>query len=282
MEFAYIVLHYKAIDDTVKCIESISKIDDEAGIVIIDNASPDGSGRVLLDKYASKKNIQVIMNEENEGFSRANNIACLYAQKEWDPDYYVVANNDIAFPEQDFEDIVKALYEQHHFAILGPDIINTRANVHQSPRQAGAPTLFRSYITVALNEICYGLFPVTYPLLKRWFTKLRENPVDVSCWDKEQTGVLLSGSCVIFSRDYMTIREKPFDPETFFFSEEAIFTNWCLKNNKTILYSPEIRVMHNESASTYLDKDARNRIRFQMHNIIYSTKIYIKELKKDR
>ena len=282
MEFAYIVLHYKAIDDTIKCIDSISKIDSKARIVVIDNASPDDSGRILSDKYGSNENIQVILNGKNEGFSRANNKGCIFAKKEWDPDFYVVTNNDIAFPEQGFKDTVKALYEKHQFAILGPDIVNTRANVHQSPRQNGAPTLLRSYVTVVLNTICYGLFPITYPLLKRWYHNLRENPTDVAGWDKEQTGVLLSGSCVIFSRDYISLRDKPFDPETFFFSEEAIFTNWCLRNDKTVLYSPEIQVLHNESASTYLDNDAGQRIRFQMRNIIDSTKIYIKELKNNR
>ena len=281
-KIAYIILHYKAIDDTVRCVESIRKINKEAGIVLIDNASPDGSGSMLRDKYDHDPNIHLIINNENLGFSRANNIGCLYARDNWNPDFYIVANNDITFPEPNFEDTIGALFDKHHFAILGPDIINTRANVHQSPRQKGVPTLFRSRITVILNEICYGLFPITYPLLKHWYHDLRENPSNVPYWDKEQTGVLLSGSCVIFSKDYLTSREKPFDPETFFFSEEAIFTNWCIKNNKTILYSPDIRVMHNESASTYLEKDARNRIKFQMRNIIDSTKIYIRELKKDR
>ncbi len=278
---AFVILHYKALEDTLKCVSSILEMDDQSHIrvLVIDNASGDGSGQTLSRTYEDNPLVEVIINSDNLGFSKANNAGCSIARDKWDPDFLVVANNDIVFTQKEFLKLIVDTYSRRRFAILGPDITCVRNGVHQSPRAKTIPTLTRARLTVVLNRICYGFFFMTYPLMRVYFHRMRENAVSVADHDKEQEGVLLSGSCVIFSRDYTEYRDRIFDPETFFYSEEALFTLWCQRNEKTVLYCPDIKVMHNESASTYLDKDCRGRIRFQMQNIIASTNIYIKELK---
>ncbi|MCR4788447.1 MAG: glycosyltransferase [Lachnospiraceae bacterium] len=282
MRTVFVILHYQAYDDTVSCIRSIQKLNDEAKIVLIDNASPNGSGKKLAEEYSDNENVHIILNDSNVGFSKANNQGCLYAKEKWDPDIYIVANNDITFPDRDMIKKIEDIHQRTGFDILGPDILNSRTNVHQSPARKSEPTLERARRTVVLNKIIYGLFFITYPFMRRYFHNMKENAKSVEDWDKEQENALISGSCVIFGKTYMTEREKPFDPETYFFCEEAIFTAWCKRNGKKIVYTPEIQVLHNDSASTYLEGDSKKRIRFQMRNIIDSTKIYIKELKKYR
>ena len=282
MKTVFIILHYQSIEDTLNCINSIQAMDsqDDLGIIIIDNASPNGSGQVLAEKYSSISNIRVILHDYNCGFSHANNIGCELARKEWNPEYYVVANNDIIFTQSDFPAILDSKYKEKPFYILGPDIYNLRTGKHQSPMGTSAPTRERAQTTVRLNTIALSLYAITSPLMKLWFKRLNTNASDAALYDQEQTNVYLQGACVIFSRDYIEERGAAYSPETFFFSEEAIFTRWCEINQKAILYTPALRVQHNESASTLSDKDVKRRMRFQMQNILDSTKIYLETFYK--
>lgn len=283
IRFAFVILHYKALEETEKCVESILAMSGQAsiGIVIIDNCSPDGSGKVLQEKYGQQEQIKLILNTQNAGFSHANNQGCALARACWDPDFYIVANNDIQFPQQDFVALVEELYEQQQFYIAGPDIYNTRLSIHQSPMGQNAPTLQRAWKTVFLNGLFLSLFPITYPYMKHWFAKYESRHCDTEGYDIAQENVLLQGACVIFAKAYVEAREAVFYPETYFFSEEAIYTKWCEKHEKKTYYSPRLQVLHNESAATLSETDRKKRIRFQMQNIYDATKLYVKLLRQD-
>ena len=41
---AFVILHYRAIDYTRKCVECIKALEGSKHIIIVDNASPDGTG----------------------------------------------------------------------------------------------------------------------------------------------------------------------------------------------------------------------------------------------
>ena len=72
MDIVFVVLHYGAIEETNKCIESIrKKIDTEYyRIIIIDNCSPDNSYTRLVEQYGEDTDIVLIRNAENLGFAR--------------------------------------------------------------------------------------------------------------------------------------------------------------------------------------------------------------------
>ena len=44
---AFVILHYRAIDTTRSCVKSIRALAGDKHIVIVDNASPNGTGAVL-------------------------------------------------------------------------------------------------------------------------------------------------------------------------------------------------------------------------------------------
>ena len=51
---AFVILHYRAIDMTKTCVERIEALEGNSHIVIVDNASPNGTGRLLAEEYAKK------------------------------------------------------------------------------------------------------------------------------------------------------------------------------------------------------------------------------------
>ena len=44
---AFVILHYRAIEMTRTCVERIQALEGNNHIVIVDNASPNGTGRLL-------------------------------------------------------------------------------------------------------------------------------------------------------------------------------------------------------------------------------------------
>lgn len=85
MKIVFVILHYLAIDETYKSVDSIEKkIDtDMYKIVIVDNASPDKSGALLKEHYKNDDHVEVLLNQENLGFARGNNVGFRCAEKTW-------------------------------------------------------------------------------------------------------------------------------------------------------------------------------------------------------
>ena len=71
VDIAFVVLHYMVKDITVKCVETIKeRIDTENYcIIIVDNASNNGTGVEITKKYENDKNVKVIINKSNLGFA---------------------------------------------------------------------------------------------------------------------------------------------------------------------------------------------------------------------
>lgn len=74
---AFLILHYKTIDETKMCIQSVQRLDgynpSNVYIMIVDNASNDGTGEKLAGEYKKNENIEVLILRESLGFSGGNN-----------------------------------------------------------------------------------------------------------------------------------------------------------------------------------------------------------------
>ena len=283
VKYCFVVLHYLTIEDTIACVNSIKSLKincDQVSIVIVDNASSNGTGKVISEKYKKERNISVILNCENEGFSRGNNIGCEYA-KEWiNPDFYIVLNNDVVIEQLDFCNRIRKEYEEYKFDVLGPDVYNKSLDIHQNPLMETVPTLKEVSRTILFNQIIYNLYPISVPVM--YFLKRREKRIkSIKLYKHRQEGVVLQGACLIFSKKYVNDKKKVFYPETFLYYEEALLQLWNNMHGYKSVYSPEISVLHNESSSTRVDnKHTIKRWYNGANNIILSASVYLNELKK--
>ena len=89
---------------------------------------------------------------------------------------------------------------------------------------------------------------------------------------KEQLGVKLHGSAMVFSQDYIAKYEGLY-PHTFMYSEEAFIYFIAKRDNLTTLYHPDLKIFHNEDQSTEMQfgKSMRKR-RFYYKNYVASGK----------
>ena len=101
-----VVLNYNGFDDTVECIESLLKIEDEFKIVVVDNSESEDDFnkfkarfpkfRFFYEKHYERVSDRVVFIKslKNGGFSAGNNIGIRYAFFCGDFKYIWVLNND--------------------------------------------------------------------------------------------------------------------------------------------------------------------------------------------
>ncbi len=102
MEKVFIILiNYNGMKVTTECIDSLKKMDVtryDYHVVLVDNASTDGSGIELLKAYENDDKISVICSKENAGFAGGNNVGIKYAY-ELGADFVCMLNNDTEVKE---------------------------------------------------------------------------------------------------------------------------------------------------------------------------------------
>ena len=101
----YVILHFKNLDDTIKCVKSLKNTTDHSSrYIVVDNGSGDGSGEKLKQLYGNDTQCDVLLLPKNVGFSKGNNEGYRYAKQNFYPDYIVITNNDVVFFQKDFEE----------------------------------------------------------------------------------------------------------------------------------------------------------------------------------
>ncbi|MDP3986635.1 MAG: glycosyltransferase family 2 protein [Nanoarchaeota archaeon] len=79
------------------CLESLKKTDySNYKIFLLDDS---GKGHIGRKIKKSRKDIRVIINPKNLGFSKFNNIGIKFANKEWAPRYFLLLNDDTEIVE---------------------------------------------------------------------------------------------------------------------------------------------------------------------------------------
>ena len=253
----FIILHYQVTEETETCIRSLDRLSGEKHVVIIDNASPNGSGRKLKEEYKDRADITVLLNGENSGFARGNNVGCDWARTNLDPDFYVVMNNDVEIPQEDFIARIERIYGEKPFAVLGPDIYSTTGRVHQSPKSTRRTTIedARALQQVYRRKLDSRILtPLKCRLKQLPFVRaLAAKKKSISSgtdWSRKYTNVPLHGSCFIFSREFAQKRENFFFPGTFFYCESEILDYECGKAGLLTVYDPSLKVLHHQNVST--------------------------------
>lgn len=273
---AFIILHYNSYEATKVCVDSILGLDKQecVKVIVIDNSSANDSYKKLCETYSGTK-VELLQTEYNCGFSAANNIAYEYCKKKYDCDFVIFANNDLEFIQKDF---VKRMYEEYQnskFAVLGPDIYNPIIDTHQSPisyeMQRSKSQVKK---TIIFNRLALTFFDLYY----MFFGKSRNDKPEIKDAGVYQENVIPLGACLVISKKLLKKKSVVFSPETFFYYEEYILADWCLKNNEKMVYQPAIKVKHYHGMATKTVGNAKQSELFRMKNIYNSSKIYYKQL----
>lgn len=260
IRICFSVLHYQDFEVTRRCVDSLLALPCPdcaiADIVIVDNASPNGSYAQLINVYSNNPKVHLIYSEVNGGFAKGNNIAFDYI-KEQQYDAGVFLNNDTEILQQNF---VEELLTQLPFDVLAVDVYDPNFKAHQSPLCLGAEvqkyaademSIKQAYLDAPLGKRI-GLDVKAHvanamahigPL--RGVVKQRmQGNVGTTAWRNPLDDVVPQGSAVIFGKSYLEKMPYAFYPETRMYFEEAILKVLADKEGLTVRYAPQLQVLH--------------------------------------
>lgn len=211
-----IILNWNGKDDTLGCLTSLSKINQdgiEAHIVVVDNGSSDGSASIIKKKFPQ---VAIIYNATNLGFGAGANQGAKYAQANG-ADFLLFLNNDTVVDK----DFLKKLWE---FCVTcQKDVVSPYIYYHNS------------------RKLWYCGGKVVWPIA-------RIEPIKCTRRGNFYQAELLSACCMLVSKKaWETIGQ--FNEKYFFGLEDA---DWCLRaKEKGILLwvNPRSKIWHKVSAS---------------------------------
>lgn len=232
MDLAIIIVNYRTEKLTKDCLESLRHADLEgisSEIIVVDNASGDGSIEAIADAYPE---CRVIINPDNFGFAKANNIGISQS----DADYILLLNSD-TIVEPNAVKYSLNLMKKH------PDIGATGCKILLENGKLDAACK-RSFPTPA-SGLCHmlkldRLFPKSRFFGAYNLTYLDENTAcDVEC---------LCGAYMMVSRQ--AIEQAGLLDEDYFMYGEDIDWCYCIKEKGfRIVYDPAVQITHYKRAS---------------------------------
>ena len=277
--FGYVILHYQSIEITKKCVDKLLMFSKNNPIIIVDNCSPNGSGKQLEKMYSKCINITVIINEENQGFAKGNNLGYQYIKRKYSLNYVVVMNNDIMIEDNDFAVIIEQFMEKNEVDVCGPDMVTLKGN-HQNPLQLKPYTSKYLQRRVRADKIKVLL------LRTRLFWKLYENykktnKIPIRTKQPTVFDCILHGSCIIYGPEYIKREQNAFLPITYMYNEEAILYDYLVHKGYKTGYCSDVTILHMEGVSTSERMDnKKKKVIFRFKNNIKSIEAQLEERKK--
>ena len=236
MDISFIIVNWNTKDLLQDCLNSIIKTVETLTyeMIVVDNASADGSMAMLAAKYPQ---VRTIANQENRGFGAANNQGFAIMQGR----YALLINTDAVLTTGAVKKLWAFAESHPQAAIVCGQLLNADGSKQNSV--ASFPSLLTLATNTALLEF---LFPRKYPS-KRYE---HEGPLEVDS---------AIGAC-------MMIRKKAldevsfFDDRYFFFFEETDMAYAMRRAGWRIYQAPDALIYHLQGQS--IGHRAQSRIEF--------------------
>lgn len=252
MKICFSILHYGPFDVTRECIESILKLNrvETSEIVVVDNNSGNGSLDELKFLYQNNERIHFVCNSENLGFARGNNKGFQFAKNELKADVICVFNNDILIKQADFIDNLEdAIQKFNSVDVIAPSIVNSKG-YYQNPLRKKQLEKIDIIWSLFYNACMYIVYSI--PLLNARVAKYLEKRRNGRTNEEIQENILNivpHGSAVIYCERYIMNESIAFPENTFLFGEEDFLYAYLKNRNYTTMYTPSLKIIHNEDSS---------------------------------
>lgn len=233
VDISVIIVNYNVRDLVDNCISSIYK--SAAGkfsleVFLVDNNSIDGSTEHIGAKYPD---VVVIENEQNIGFSKANNIALRIAKGE----YTLILNPDTLLEENTFEKMYEFCKEHPDAGAVTSKLILANGKLDSACRRSFPKPGVAIPRILGLSK----LFPRSKLFSRYNLTYLDENEtyeVDAIC------------GAFMFIPSHVFEKTGFFDEDYFMYGEDLDLCFQIRKMGYKIFYYPEVTTIHFKGEST--------------------------------
>ncbi|MDH3214722.1 MAG: glycosyltransferase [Candidatus Krumholzibacteria bacterium] len=238
MDISVIIVSYNSRADLEPCLESLKKqsLFDRTEVVVVDNASTDGTPEMVRDRYPW---VNLRLSGRNVGYSRGVNLGMQVAQGR----YFLVLNPDTVVREHSIEKLFQFMEHTPDAGVVGPKLIFNDGNVQYSCRR------FYNWKVLILRRTFLG--------------RIFKNSTAISehlmlDYDHETTTAVdwIIGACMLVRRQAVE-SVGPMDERFFLYFEDV---DWCYRMKQKewgVYYCPEAVVVHGyerESAQSVINR----------------------------
>ena len=223
-----IIVSYKNAGLTIQCVESIkATVTYPLRIIIVDNASPDDTIKILQD---SLTDVEIIENESNCGYSSAVNTGMENSNSA----YAIISNNDVIYHQNVIEGLLMTLDNNPAIGAAGP------AQQYEDGSW----------------QISHGLLPgLSLGLRKFLLIESVLKTIRRLSWRLiKGQGIIknvgyIDGACIAVKRKAFEEADG-FDEDYFFYSEEADFCHKLQKAGWKTVINPKYVITHRRGGSS--------------------------------
>lgn len=246
VDLSVIIVNWKTKDELRACLRSTLEGDRTSmEIIVVDNASHDGSVEMLKREFPS---VQVIENEANYGFARAANIGIKASSGR----YVLLLNPDTEVQPHAFSTLIRFADENPEIGIIGPKILNPNGTLQYSCRRF--PTIGAA---IFRNTLLGRLFPRN-PYTRDYL---------MVEWDHRETRDVdwVSGAAMLIRRR-MLEEIGLLDERFYMYCEDVDLAYRAWEKGWRVTYYPHVCVTHVIGRSS--DR-CPNRMVVQFHKSMY-------------
>lgn len=227
-DLSIIIVSWNVRDLLRECLQSVYATAQDCSfeVIVVDNASSDGSVDMVVGEFSE---VTIIQNKFNKGFGAANNQGVQKATGE----YVLFLNDDTKVYDHTFDRCLSYMRGHTDSGALGCHIINSDGSTQPSVR--AEPTLYSQVIV--LSKV-YNIFP---QLLKTY----RQRNFDYS---KTQSVHEVMGAFFMMPKE-LFVQLGGFDEHFFVWFEETDLAKRIRNAQKKVVYFADAQILHHRGAS---------------------------------
>lgn len=244
---ALVVLNYNTPKLTISAANHILSLQTGIHIVLVDNASTDGSLEIFKKEFEGNKLVSIVASKENGGYAKGNNLAFSYVYQMKGIKFVGVMNPDVTIEAKDLALLVNALRSDASIGLVtGRTIYNGEIwEPNPCAWKKGSLlrwTLYESLIGAVLTRMGKTIF--SWMNVLRGYYRASKYEEGIAVVDNVQ-------GCCFFSRIDAMKEIGGFDERTFLYYEEDILAERMKRTGLRNVVLSDAWVHHNHE-----DKDA--------------------------
>lgn len=238
MDLSIIILSYNTKDITDKCLSLLQlsiincekRLKNEIEVIVLDNASIDGSGQMIKSKHSW---VKLIPSPLNYGYSKGNNIAF---EKATNP-VILFLNSDVFVKEDSLEKTL-LYFKEKTCGVLGVKL--TYENGKLQPSAGNLPT--------PINTIFWILGLSALSFIKPF------HPTQSSYFSSDHEVGWTTGAFFMIKKELFK-KVGGFDNNIFMYMDEVDFCKRVERSGYKICFTPSIEIVHLLRASSKSDPE---------------------------
>lgn len=213
-----VILNWNGKADTLECLKTVGDVQ----VVVVDNASTDGSAEAISSTFPS---VKVISNKENLGFADGNNVGISYLLSKG-VSAVLILNNDTLLNPNTVSELSKTLFSDERIGIVGPKIYF---------KKDGGEVIWFAGGKIDWKNI-YGYH-------------IGVDEKDTGQYEKIEEVDFITGCCLMV-RSEVFKKAGMFDGKYYLYYEDVDFCMRAKMGGFKVLYVPNAKIFHNNAASS--------------------------------